>query len=393
MKLKSIKEIKKLAGKRVLLRVDFNISLGANNRVDKREDNRLRQSLPTIRYLLKKQARVILIAHLGRPNGRAVPALSLKPVVSYFEKLLGRAVPLAPGCLDAKTKKMVEAMKPGGIMMLENVRFNKGEEANDKKFAQALARYADVYINDAFAVSHRAQASISGITKYLPSYAGLLMQSEVETLGRVLKNPQHPLVVIIGGNKIETKAGVIKNLLPKADYILLAGTIANTVLKAQGVQVGKSIVDQATARQLKHLKLTDTKFKLPVDVILAKKADPTAKARLAAVANIGKNEIILDIGPETLKIFKAVIKKAKMTVWNGPMGWFEIRQFSQGTKGLAEAVAQAKGESIIGGGSTVEAVKKYHLESKMDFVSTGGGAMLEFLEGKMLPGVKPLIKS
>lgn len=392
MKLKSVKEINNLKGRRVLLRVDFNISLGANGRVDKREDNRLRQSLPTINYLLKKKAKVILIAHLGRPGGKAVSSLSLKPIVSYFEKLLKRRAPLAPGCLDNKTKEMVNSLKPGSIMILENIRFNKGEEANDQKFAKSLASYGDVYINDAFAVSHRAQASVASITKYLPSYAGLLLEKEAAILGRVLKNPGKPLVVIIGGDKIETKAGVIKNLLPKSDYLLLGGTIANTILKAQGVSIGKSIIDKATASDLKKMKLTDNRFKLPCDVILAKKADRQAKVHAAAVGNIESKDIILDIGPDTLKIFKEVIKKAKMIVWNGPMGLFEYRQFSSGTHGLAQAVAQAKGESVIGGGSTVEAVKKYHLESKIDFISTGGGAMLEFLEGKTLPGIKPLIK-
>ncbi len=392
MVLKSVKEIKKLRGKRVLLRVDFNIELGANHRVDKSEDMRLRKSLPTIKYLLKKKAKIILVTHLGQPHGKLVSSLRLKPVANYFEKLLGHKILRVHRSFEKEAIQLAHTLSVGKILLLENIRFSKGEENNSRALAKKLASYADVYVNDAFAVSHRAHASISRITEYLPSYAGFLLQKEVETLTRVLKNPHHPLAVIIGGAKIETKVAVIENLLKKADYILLAGTIANTILQAQGVQVGKSIVDKATAKSLKKLKLTSTKFKLPVDVVLAKQAKQGAKMRVAAVANVKKDEIILDVGPDTLKLFQSVIAKAKMIVWNGPMGMFEIKKFSHGTKELAKIVAEAKGESIVGGGSTIEAIRELHLDRQFDFISTGGGAMLEFLEGKMLPGIKPLIR-
>lgn len=392
MQLKSVKEIKKLKGKRVLLRVDFNIELGANHRVDKSEDLRLRRSLPTIKYLLKKKAKIILVTHLGQPKGRFVPSLQLKPIANYFEKLLGHKILQVHHSFEKEAIQLAHTLSVGKILLLENIRFSKGEENNSRALAKKLASYADVYVNDAFAVSHRAHASVSRITEYLPSYAGFLLQQEVETLTRVLKNPIHPLAVIIGGAKIETKVGVIKNLLKKADYILLAGTIANTILQAQGVSIGKSIVDKATVRDLKKMRLTNTKFKLPVDAVLAKQAKQSAKTRLAAIGNVKKDELILDIGPDTLKLFRSVIEKSKMIVWNGPMGMFEIKKFSHGTRELAKIVAEARGESIIGGGSTIEAIRELHLDNRFDFISTGGGAMLEFLEGKMLPGIKPLIK-
>lgn len=392
MQLKSVKEIKKLKGKRVLLRVDFNIDLGANHRVDKSEDWRLRKSLPTIKYLLKKKAKIILVAHLGQPGGKTAPSLRLSPIVDYFEKLLGRKILHVHHSFAKEAIALAHTLSVGKILLLENIRFEKGEEQNSRALAKKLASYADVYVNDAFGVSHRSHASISRITEYLPSYAGLLLQKEVETLSRVLKNPHKPLAIIIGGAKIETKVGAIKNLMKKADYILLAGTIANTILQAQGVSVGRSIVDKATAKWLKKIKLTSKKFKLPLDAVLAKQAKQSSSSRLAAIGQVKEDEIIMDIGPETLKLFKSVVDKSKMIVWNGPMGMFEIKKFSHGTKELAKIVAGAKGESIVGGGSTIEAIRELHLDHQFDFISTGGGAMLEFLEGKMLPGIKPLIK-
>ncbi|MFA4871956.1 MAG: phosphoglycerate kinase [Patescibacteria group bacterium] len=396
----SIKNFKDLKGKRVLLRVDFNVPLTKDLRVGKSEDYRMVKTLPTIRYLMKKGARVVIMAHLGRPNGKIVNNLRLDPVAKRLSQLLAQKVIKIDNILGPKVKKIISGMKDGEVMMLENVRFDKREDVGDlpspglrqasKNFARQLADLGDIYVNDAFAVDHREQASVSTIQNYLPSYAGFLLEEEVKNLTKVLKKPKQPLVVIIGGVKISTKIKLIKNFLPVAKNILLGGALANTVLKAMGIAVGQSIIESEMFSEIKKIKLTDNKVMVPVDGVMARGLD-SKKGRLDALADIKKDEFILDIGPDTLKLYASIIKRARMIVWNGPMGLIEAPFFAKGTRELIKILAKSRAEKIVGGGETVQMIRKMGLEKKFNFISTGGGAMLEFLEGKKLPGLKKLI--
>lgn len=391
MRIKSIKQVKNLKGKRVLLRVDFNVPVGADSKVDKSEDYRLVKSLPTIKYLIGGGAKVIIMAHLGRPKGKIVEELKLNAVADRLSKLLKKNVEKSDSILDKEAKNLISKMSAGDILMLENIRFDAREKKGDRNFTRQLAKLGDIYVNDAFAVCHRNHASVSTIQDYLPSYAGLLLEQEIIHLGGVIKNPAKPLVAIIGGSKISTKIKVIKRFLKISDQVLLGGALANTVLKAMGVSVGKSLIEPKMIKEIKKVKLTDNQLRVPVDGLLAKSFF-AEKGRKDALADVKKDELILDIGPDTIKLYKKIIKKAKTVVWNGPMGLIETKFFAKGTKALIKILAKSKSETIVGGGETVQMIRKMKLEKKFNFISTGGGAMLEFLEGKELPGLKKLIK-
>ncbi|MFA5029420.1 MAG: phosphoglycerate kinase [Patescibacteria group bacterium] len=392
MKVKSIRQLKKFQGKKVLLRVDFNVSLGANHRVDKAEDYRIVKTLPTIKFLTSRGARVIIMAHLGRPHGKIVENLRLKPVAEKLSELLKKKVLYSKTVLGAETKQLIKQMKAGDVLMLENLRFDIREERGDKNFARQLAELGDIYINEAFADNHRHHASTAIIQDYLPAYAGLLLEQEILNLTKVLKKPKQPLVVIIGGTKMETKIRVIKNFSKVAKKILLGGALANTVLHVMGVSVGRSPVEKSMFSEVKKFKLTANQIVVPLDGVMAAKID-SQKGRMDALADVRDNELILDVGPDTIKLYEKIIKSAKMVMWNGPMGLIENPVFAKGTQALIKILANSCAETIVGGGETVQMIRQMKLENKFNFVSTGGGAMLEFLEGKKLPGLKKLIKN
>lgn len=392
MQLKSVKEAD-IRNKSVFLRVAFDVPfLNKNGKIEVSDDTRIKASLPTIKYLLKNNCKIILASYLKRPGGEVVEEYRLDPVARRLSELLKKKVKKLNDCVGQEIKTEIKKMKAKDIILLENTRFHKEEDNNDEKFAKELASYADVYVNDAFAQVHRKCASVVAICKFLPSYAGFLLEKEVNTLSRVMGNPKRPLVALIGGAKISTKMILIKEMLKRVDYLLLGGALANTILKAQGIQIGKSLVEPEMIKFAESLALTNTKLKIPIDIISAKEISEKVIVQKRAVANVGQDQIILDIGQDTVTLFCKVIKTAKTVIWNGPMGYFEIDKFALGTRRLAECIANTNCESIIGGGETINSVREIGLENKFSFVSTGGGAMLEFLEGKMLPGVKPLLK-
>jgi len=391
MQIKSIRRLKNIKGKRVLLRVDFNVPLTRDGKVGQSEDYRIIKTLPTIQYLISHGAKVIIMAHLGRPAGKVNPKFSLKPVAKRLSQLLKQPVNLSPEIIGKQTNELIANLKNGEILMLENVRFDPREEKADSKFAQALARLGDIYVNDAFAVDHRDQASVSAIQKFLPSYAGLLLEQEILHLSQAIKNPKKPLIVIIGGAKISTKIKLIKNFLPLSSKILMGGALANTVLVALGVAVGRSPIEPEMVKEINKIKLTDNKLIVPVDGLMAK-SYRSKKGRLDAIGDVKKNEFILDIGPDTLKLYGKIIRSAKTVMWNGPLGLIENPVFAKGTAALIKILARSRAKTIVGGGETVQMIRKLKLEDKFDFISTGGGAMLEFLEGKKLPGLTKLIK-
>ncbi|MFA6096948.1 MAG: phosphoglycerate kinase [Candidatus Paceibacterota bacterium] len=385
--MKSLKEIKKLKDKKVILRVDFNVPIGKDGVVDKGEDWRIRATLPTIEYLVKKGAKIILLSHLGRPDGKVVEEFRLGPVQDRLSELLGLSITKTPDCIGDVVKETIAEMKMGEIVLLENLRFHKEEEENGEAFAKELASLGDVYVNDAFSASHRAHASVHGITKYLPSYAGLLMEKEVDILTDAINNPKKPATIVIGGAKAETKLPVIKFLMDKFDNILVGGVVANVILKAKGIDTGKSLLGDMDPEEAKKIDLDNTKLHIPVDVIICNSEVKTAA--LSAIGKIG-DERILDIGPDTAELYAKIISESKMIIWNGPMGLFEKDAFSQGTKEIAKAITSSKGYSIIGGGDTITALDKFGYLEKASYVSTGGGAMLEFMSGEKLPGIEAL---
>lgn len=390
MKFKLIRQIKDLKGKKVLLRVDFNVPLDNQGKVGKSEDYRIVKTLPTIKYLTSRGAKVIIAAHLGRPDGKVVDKFRLDPVAKRLSQLLKNKISKSNEIIGAGTDRRIGQMKNGDILMLENVRFDAREEKADKKFAKQLADLADLYVNDAFAVSHRDQASVSTIQQFIPSYAGLLMEEEIKQLSKTLNKPKQPLVVIIGGAKMETKIKVIRNFAKVAQKVLLGGALANTVLHIKGISVGKSPLEPSMFEEVKKLKLVDNGIVVPVDGMMAKSREAKI-GRMDALADIKPDEMILDIGPDSIKLYEKIIKSAKMVVWNGPMGLIENPAFAKGTNDLIRILAKSKAETIVGGGETVEMIRKLKMENKFTFVSTGGGAMLEFLEGKKLPGLKKLL--
>lgn len=375
-------------GKRVLLRVDFNVPMEGSRIVD---DSRIQQSLPTFRELLRRGAAVVVVTHIDRPGGKVDPALSVRATADRLAELLGMAVEVAPDVCGAQTQAMAHRLTPGEVLMLENVRFEPGEESNDPAFAAQLAALADCYVNDAFGTAHRAHASTEGVAHLLPSAAGLLMQREVEFLGRVLTDPAPPLVAIVGGAKISTKIGVMESLLPRVSRLLVGGAMACTMLKARGASVGASKVEEdqlETARGL--LAAGGDKLLLPVDAVVADGFAAGAATKVVDADSIPDSWMMLDVGPRTVDAFAAVIASAGTVVWNGPLGVYEMEPFRRGTEAVAEAVAGSKAVSIVGGGDLAAALANLGLDQAITHISTGGGATLEFLEGKQLPGIKAL---
>jgi len=383
------------AGKRVLVRVDFNVPVKDGQVGD---DSRIVAALPTIRYLVEHQARVILMSHLGRPKGGPDTKNSLKPVAARLERRLGQPVGFAPDCVGPEVEALARSLQDGQVLLLENLRFHPEEEANDAGFAQRLAALGELYVNDAFGTAHRAHASTEGVTHFLrPAVAGFLMQKELDYLGRTLESPQRPFVAVLGGAKISGKIDVLTRLLGKVDRLLVGGAMMFTFLKAQGRPTGKSLVeddrlDMAKA-VLEQAKARGVDLVLPVDCVASTAADGSAPGRAVPLERLGPGEMGVDIGPESVKLFAAKLKDAKTVVWNGPMGIFEVPAFAEGTLGVARAMADLTGHgavTVVGGGDSVAAIQQAGLAEKFSHLSTGGGASLEFLEGKVLPGVAAL---
>lgn len=388
MNKKSVKDIN-VQGKRVLVRVDFNVPSDEQRQIT--DDTRIRASLPTIEYLVRQGARVILASHLGRPKGKINPKYSLDLVAQRLSELLGQDVQFVGDCVGNVAKEAVSKLQDGQVLLLENVRFHAEEEKNDPTFARDLASLADIFVNDAFGTAHRAHASTEGVSHYIPAVAGLLMQKEVEFMGNALEKPERPFVSIIGGAKVSDKIGVIENLLEKVDVLIIGGGMANTFLKAQGFNVGKSLLEvekvELAEQIIAKAKEKGIQLELPVDVVVAGALEADAAHRVVKAAEIKEDEMVLDIGPESAEKFAAHISTARTVVWNGPMGVFEMDAFAKGTEQVAQAMANCSGITIVGGGDSVAAVKKMGVADQMSHISTGGGASLEFLEGKVLPGV------
>ncbi len=375
-------------GKKVLVRVDFNVPTKEGMVGD---DTRIKAALPTIQYLLEQGAAVILCSHLGRPKGGPEEKYSMKPVAEHLAKLLGKKVAFASDCIGQVATDAAKALKSGEVLLLENTRFHAEEEKNDMDMAKQMASLADLFVNDAFGTAHRAHASTEGVTHFLPGVAGFLLEKEIKYLGQVVADPKKPFVAIMGGAKISDKIGVIKNLLKKADAVLIGGGMANTFFKAQGLDMADSLVeDEALETAKSLLKEAGSKLMLPVDVVLGDKFDAEAKSKTVKVGSVEAGWRILDIGPETVKAYAKVIEGANTVVWNGPMGVFEMPRFAEGTYGVAKAVAACKGVTVVGGGDSVAAIQQSGLADKITHISTGGGASLEMLEGLELPGVAAL---
>ena len=395
MKLNTIKNVKKLQGKKVLLRVDFNVPIGKDNRVDSKEDWRIVKSLPTIKHLLSKKAKIVIICHLGRPGGKRVNKLSLKPVAKRLSFLIKKQVSFCNTWDHKKILQEVDKLKNRQILMLENVRFNPGEEQGSTVFAKKLADFTEIYVNDAFANSHRKQVSMLAVTKYLPSYAGLLMEEEVNRLEKLIKKPAKPFIGIMGGVKIETKIPAIIKLIGKVEYLLLGGVIANTILRANGFPVGVSLFEEDMVRLVKKSNLDERKLRLPIDLMVCNKKGRHSQCRVAAAENVKSNEVILDIGPGTRHLYTSIISQAKTIFWNGPMGLIEEESFCKGTKDILTAVIKSKADVVIGGGDIVGALMRFNpnvFKKENIFISTGGGALLKFMEEGNLPALKPLVK-
>jgi len=380
-----------VAGKRVLVRVDFNVPMEGRRIVD---DSRIRASIPTIKDLVERRARVILMTHLGRPDGQVDEAYRTTPLAKRLSELLARSVSHLDDCVGPAVEAAVRAMRDGEIVMLENVRFHPGETKNDPVFAKQLAALGDLYVNDAFGAAHRAHASTVGIAQYLPAVAGLLMEREIKTLGRIMVDPPHPLVAIIGGSKISTKIGVVRSLLQRVDRLCIGGAMACTFFKAKGLEMGRSLVEEDQLDVARSLLASAGQSSgtlvLPLDAVIASEARPGVKVQTVAIDAVPADMKVLDVGPMTVERFLQTCDGAHAIVWNGPLGVYEVPPFDRGTDALAEGLAGSDAETIIGGGDLVAALQKQHLADRMSFVSTGGGATLEFLEGKILPGIAVL---
>jgi phosphoglycerate kinase len=383
-----------VARKRVLVRADFNVPLSGNNGVIA-DDSRIQATLPTIKYLTERGARVILCSHLGRPKGRVVENLRLTIVAQRLSQILGKKVKVADDGIGPEVDRAVAALKPGDVLLLENIRFHPQEEANDSAFAQTLARLADIYVNDAFGACHRAHASIVGITRYLPAVAGLLVEKEIKVLEGLLANPSHPFAELAGGAKVSDKIKALENTMDKVDCLVIGGSMAATFLKAKGYEVGLSLVENNKLELANKLMQRAAKQKLPlilpVDVVAAAELSAEADYNVVAVEKIPPQWRIVDIGPKTIDIFSEKLGRCQTIFWNGPMGVCEIAQFARGTRAMAELLAGLEATTIIGGGSTAEVVTAMKLADKMTFVSTGGGALLRFLSGEKLPGIEALL--
>jgi phosphoglycerate kinase len=394
-----------VSGRRILVRVDFNVPLadpapgtegeGAGRVVA--DDMRIRAALPTIELLRERGAALVLASHLDRPGGKFDPALSMAPVAKRLGELLGIEVQLAPGVIERDVEVIVRGLGPGDVLLLENTRFEPGETKNDPKLAQELAELGDLYVNDAFGAAHRAHASTEGVAHFLPGYAGLLLEREVIELTSVVESPRKPLVVVLGGAKVSDKIGVIDRFLEIADQILIGGAMAFSFFRAQGIPTGDSLVEEKgvelAAEALERAKGSDCELMLPLDLVLGRGFDAETERRESDGIEVEEGWMGLDVGPRTVARFAAAIGAAGTVVWNGPMGAFELEPFAAGTRGVAEAVAAAPGKTVVGGGDSVAALRKFGLDDKVDWVSTGGGASLELLEGKKLPGVEALVNA
>ena len=389
MNKKTIRDIE-VAGKKVLVRCDFNVPLdGETGEIT--DNRRIRAALPTINYLLENNAKVILCSHLGRPKGEANPKYSLKPVAEELSKLLNKKVTLAKDVIGEDAEKLTSNMENGDVILLENVRFHKEEEKNDPEFAKKLASFAEIYVNDAFGTAHRAHASTAGVADYLPAVSGFLIEKELEFLGSSLENPQRPFIAILGGAKVSDKIGVIENLLEKVDSLLIGGGMAYTFYKAQGHGIGTSICEEDKLDLAKEIlekaKQKGVNLLLPVDNHVSSEYSNDGESKFVESTEIPEGFMGLDIGPKTIENFKEVIKTAKTILWNGPLGVSEFERFAEGTNQIAKALAESSAVTIIGGGDSAAAIEKMGLADKMTHISTGGGASLEFLEGKVLPGI------
>ena len=381
-----------IKGKKVFIRVDFNVPFDDNLRIT--DDSRIRSTVPTINYAIDEGARVILASHLGRPKGKPDPRYSLAPVAKRLQRLLDKDVVFAPDCIGPQVENLISKMKDGDVILLENLRYHAEEEKNDEDFARSLAKFADFFVNDAFGAAHRAHASTVGIAKFLPSAAGFLMKKEIEYLKGVVENPIRPFVAILGGAKVSGKIGVLEHLEDKVDKVLVGGGMAFTFIKAMGYEVGDSLVEtdmiETAERIRKKLKSAGIKFYLPVDCVISQTLEPGAETKIVPTMEIPKGWKALDIGPATVKLFSEALENAKTILWNGPMGVFEIDAFSRGTFSIAHSVADAYALTIVGGGDTDLAVHRAGVTNALSFISTGGGASLQLLEGKELPGIAAL---
>lgn len=390
---KTVKDVE-VDSKRVLLRVDFNVPLDINTGVIG-DDNRIRSALPTIKYIIDHKARVIICSHLGRPKGKIVESLRMAPIAKRLSQIIGLPVSTVPDCIGQEVENKVATLKKGDILLLENLRFHPEEKANDPHFARKLARLADVYVDDAFGTAHRAHASTTGVTKYLPSVAGFLMDKELETMTNLLHQSEHPFACILGGAKVNDKIGLLQNMLSKVDMLIVGGGMAATLLKTQGYGVGRSFIEEDKLNMAEEL-LQEAKnrmvpFFLPIDVMVVKEISDKAPTEIVSVMDIPRDYYIVDIGPQSIQLFCSELKKCRTVMWNGPMGIYEISQFAQGTRSIANLLATLNATTVIGGGSTAEIVQEMGLTDKMTHVSTGGGASLQYLEGLTLPGVEVLL--
>jgi len=390
---KTVEDIE-VNGKKVLLRADFNVPLNINTG-SIRDGSRIRASLPTIKYLVDHKAKVIICSHLGRPEGKVVENLRMAPIAQKLSQLIGLPVSVASDCIGPEVESKVGTLKEGDILVLENLRFHPEEEADDDDFARKLARLADIYVNDAFGTAHRAHASMVGVAKYLPAVAGFLMKKELEVMGKLLHDPERPSACLIGGAKVSDKIELLQNMLKKVDMLLVGGGMAATFLKAQGYEVGHSLIEgdklDLAKKLLQEAEEWKVSFLLPIDAVVAGEIKAGAQTRVVPITNIPSGSHIVDIGPKSIELFCNELKKYRTIMWNGPMGIYEIPQFAQGTKSIASFLSTLNATTIIGGGSSAEVVDEMGLADKMTHVSTGGGAILKFLEGVTLPGVKVLL--
>jgi phosphoglycerate kinase len=388
----SVRDIE-VAGKRVLMRVDFNVPFGRDGRIA--DDSRIAAALPTVRYLLERNAALILCSHLGRPEGKVVESLRLTLVADRLAQLLGKDVQTAPDCVGPQAEAAAHALQPGEVLLLENLRFHVEEEKNDAGFARALASLADLYVNDAFGTAHRAHASTAGVAAYLPAVAGFLMLKEIEELSNVLNNPERPMAAIIGGAKISSKLGVLQNLLQRVDCLLLGGGMASTFIRARGMEVGDSLIEEdmlSTARDLMYqAERRGVPLLLPTDAVVADAFDAEAAYQTVPVSSIPIGWRVMDVGPDSISHFRDALEDCKTVFWNGPLGVAEFPAFARGSEALARALAEMDARVVIGGGETGALVEQMGLHDRYTHISTGGGASLEFIEGKSLPGVEALL--